>query len=180
MRPLSLAMAFTVGAFAASAVPAAGQRSIHIGVAGGAVIPVGILSDGYQDGPSGLVTLAVGSQDAPLGLRLDYQYAGFKGKTVAGTRIGDMHVNSVTANLVIPFRVAYAKPYLIGGAGFYPLQLPGAAKRENDWGANGGAGIGFELPYTTLGAFLEARYHAVNRSGTSPYHFVPITFGVMF
>lgn len=177
MKQLALAIALTV---AGSAAPAAGQRSIHIGVAGGAVLPVGILSDAFNEGPSGLVTLVMGPQDAPMGLRLDYQYDGFKGKAIAGTRIEDMHVNSVTANLVVPFRVGYAKPYLIAGGGFYPLKLGGAAKRENDWGANGGAGVSFQLPYTTLGGFLEARYHVVNRSRTSPYHFVPITFGVMF
>lgn len=180
MKCILLTIALTVAGIAGFAPPVAGQRSVHIGVAGGGVVPVGILSDGYQSGPSGLVTLAMGSQDAPLGLRLDYQYDGFRGKTIAGTRIEDMHVNSVTANLIIPFRVGYAKPYLIAGGGLYPVELGGAAKRENDWGANGGAGISFQLPYTTLGAFLEARYHAVNRSGTSPYHFVPITFGVMF
>lgn len=177
MKHLVIAIALTI---AGSASSAAGQRSIHIGLAGGAVLPVGILSDAVENGPSGLVTLAMGPQDAPMGLRLDYQYDGFKGKTIAGTRIEDMHVNSVTANLVVPFRVGYAKPYLIAGGGFYPVKLGGAAKRENDWGANGGAGISFQLPYTTLGAFLEARYHAVNRSRTSPYHFVPITFGVLF
>jgi hypothetical protein len=122
----------------------------------------------------------MGPEDAPLGLRLDYQYDGFRGKTIAGAKIQDIHVNSITANLIVPFRVGYAKPYIIGGGGFYPLLLPNSTKRESDWGANAGGGISFGLPYTTLGAFLEVRYHAVNRSKTSPYHFVPITFGVLF
>jgi hypothetical protein len=178
MKCIALAIAVTV--MAGLAEPAAGQRSYHVGVAGGAVFPVGILSSSYSTGPSGLLTLAMGPQDAPLGLRLDYQYDGFKGKTVDGVKIQDIHVNSVTANLVVPFRVGYAKPYIIGGAGFYPLLLPGETKRESDWGANGGAGIGFELPYSSLSAFVEVRYHAVNRSRTSPYHFIPVTFGVLF
>jgi hypothetical protein len=178
MKAIALAIAVTVGAGLAS--PAAAQRSYSLGVAGGAAFPVGKLDDSYTAGASGLLTLSLGSQDAPMGLRLDYQYDGFKGRTVGGTAVPDIHVNSVTANLVVPFRVGYAKPYLIGGGGFYPLRLPGATHRENDWGANGGAGVGFPLPYTTLGAFIEVRYHAVNRPDTSPYHFVPVTFGIMF
>lgn len=176
---LAIAVTIAVG-LATPTTPAAAQRSIHIGAAGGVVFPVGKLDNSYTAGPSGLLTLAMGPQDAPMGLRLDYQYDGFKGRTIGGSRVSDIHVNSVTANLVMPFRVGYAKPYFIAGGGYYPLRLPGATQRERDWGANGGAGIGFQLPYTELGAFVEVRYHAVNRPDTSPYHFVPVTFGVLF
>ncbi len=113
-------------------------------------------------------------------MRLDYQYDGFKGKTVNGATNSDIHVNSTTANLVLPFRVAYVKPYLIAGAGLYPLRLPGSTKRENDWGYNGGAGIGFPIPGTTVGGFVEVRYHDVNRTKTASYHFIPVTLGLMF
>lgn len=164
----------------ALATPAAAQRSIHIGVAGGGVFPVGKLDSTYTSGPSGLVTMVFGSQDAGFGVRLDYQYDAFRGKAVSGTTLPGIHVNSVTANVVVPFRVGYVKPYLIGGVGLYPLRLPGTAKREMDWGDNAGAGIDFPIPGTTLGAFVEARYHDVNRSNTSPYHFVPITLGILF
>ena len=156
------------------------QRSIHFGVAAGVSVPVGILDNAFGAGPSGLATISMGPSDAPMGLRLDYLYSGFKGKTTAGVTAGDMHINSATANLIVPFRVGYAKPYLIAGYGYYPLRLPGAAKRESDWGANGGAGISFELPYTETGAFLEVRYHDINRANAPSYHFVPIMFGVLF
>jgi hypothetical protein len=115
-----------------------------------------------------------------MGLRLDYQYDGFKGRSDVGAGGADIHINSITANLIVPFRVGYAKPYLIGGFGMYPVRLPGSADRENDWGANGGAGLTFALPRTGVSAFVEARYHAVSRSRTSPFHFVPITVGLMF
>lgn len=158
--------------------PARAQRSIHFGVAAGAAIPVGVLDNSFGPGPAGLVTISMGPPDAQLGLRLDYQYSGFRHK--AGAATGDMHVSSTTANLVLPFRVGYAKPYIIAGVGYYPLRLPGAAKRESDWGANGGAGISFGLPFAETTAFLEVRYHDVNRANTHAYHFVPITFGVLF
>jgi outer membrane protein with beta-barrel domain len=174
------AFAIIAAASVGSAGPAGAQRSIHIGVAGGGAFPVGILDSSFTAGPSGLVTLSFGSQDAPLGVRLDYQYDGFKGKALNGRTLPDIHINSVSANLVMPFRVGYAKPYLIGGAGLYPLRLPGLAKKETDWGFNGGGGIGFPIPGTTIGGFVEVRYHDVNRSNASPYHFVPVTLGLLF
>ena len=165
---------------AALAHPAHAQRSIHLGIAAGAVVPVGVLDNRVGAGVTGLATISMAPQDAPLGLRLDYQYSEFKGKTTSGIATGDMHINSATANIIVPFRAGYAKPYLIGGFGYYPLRLPGAAKRENDWGGNGGAGISFGLPFAETGAFLEVRYHAINRANAQTYHFVPITFGVLF
>lgn len=178
MKQLALAITIILGTSLAS--PAAAQRSIHLGLAGGAAIPVGELDSAYATGASGLATLSMGPQESPIGLRFDYQYAAFNGKTVGGSNVPDIHINSLTANMVVAFRVGYAKPYLIGGAGWYPLRLPGAAKRENDFGVNGGAGVAFPLPYTGIGAFVEARYHDVNRSDTSPYHYIPVTVGVMF
>ncbi len=178
MRREIFAIAF-VTAIGSAASSAGAQRSTHLGIAGGVTIPVGILDGTYSTGVSGLATLSMGPSESPIGLRVDYQYAGLNGKTVNGAKVPDIHVSSLTANMVIAFRVAYVKPYLIGGAGWYPLRLPGA-KRENDFGVNGGAGIAFPIPYTAIGAFVEARYHDVNRSDTSPYHYIPITLGVMF
>jgi len=160
--------------------PLQAQQTVHLGIGGGTAIPVGKLDAAYSGGPSGLAYLAIGPSDAPLGLRLDYQYAGLSGKTVGGVATQDTHISSVTANLVIPFRVGEVKPYLIGGGGWYPVRLPGETKRENDRGYNAGAGIGFSLPYTNIGAFVEVRYHDVNRSDTSSYHFIPITIGLLF
>ncbi|MDQ2888943.1 MAG: hypothetical protein M3R65_00115 [Gemmatimonadota bacterium] len=164
------------------ALPAGAQQLIHLGVAAGGAFPVGRLDSTFTAGRSGLVTVSIGPQDAAFGVRFDYQYDGFKGKTPAGggATPSDIHVNSVTGNIVMPFRIGYAKPYIIGGAGIYPLKLPGMTKRETDWGDNIGAGIGFPIPGTTVGGFVEARYHDVNRSNASPYHFVPVTLGILF
>jgi hypothetical protein len=165
---------------ALAAAPATAQRSIHLGLGGGAAFPVGNLDTAFTPGPSGLVTLAMGPQESPLGFRLDYQYSGFSGKAINGAETPDMHIASVNANVVFAFRAGYAKPYLIAGYGLYPFRAPQSTKSENDWGANAGAGIAFPLPFTGVGGFIEARYHDVNRSDSSPYHFIPVTFGVMF
>lgn len=164
----------------ALALPAGAQQLIHLGVGGGGVFPVGKLDSSFTSGRSGLITLSLGPQDAVFGVRLDYQYDEFRGKTLNNTRIPDFHVNSATANIVVPFRLGYAKPYIIGGYGRYPLHIPGILKKETDWGGNIGAGIGFPIPGTTIGGFVEARYHDVNRSDASPYHFVPVTLGILF
>lgn len=164
---------------AATAASPAYAQDFHLGLAGGGVFPVGKLDSSYTAGRSGLVSLSIGSEDAVIGVRLDYQYDEFKGKTLNGNTIPDFHVNSTTLNIVAPFRVGYAKPYIIGGFGRYPLNIPGT-KKETDWGGNIGGGIAFPIPGTTIGGFVEARYHDVNRSNTSPYHFVPVTLGVQF
>lgn len=182
MKQLAVAIAAMIGV---ALVPAAGraQSSMHLGLGGGAAIPVGKLDGSYSAGASGLATLSMGGQESPLGLRIDYQYAGFRGKTEPAGHVPDFHINSLSANMVMVFRAGYAKPYLIAGAGWYPIRLPGATKRENDFGVNGGAGIGFPIPYTGIGGFIEARYHDVNRSSKTPYtsiHYVPITFGLTF
>jgi len=181
MKHSAVAMAAIIGLTLAPSARA--QSSPHLGLAGGAAIPVGKLDGNYSAGAAGLATLSIGPRESPLGMRIDYGYAGFNGKTAAGARVPDIHISSLSANLVVAFRVGYVKPYLIGGAGWYPLRLAGAAKRENDFGANGGAGVAFPIPYTSIGAFIEARYHDVNRSATTPYtsiHYIPVTFGVMF
>ena len=118
----------------ALALPVGAQQLIHLGVAGGGVFPVGKLDSSFTSGRSGLITLSLGPQDAVFGVRLDYQYDEFRGKTLNNTRIPDFHVNSATANIVVPFRLGYAKPYIIGGYGRYPLYIPGILKKETDWG----------------------------------------------
>ena len=181
MKHSAVAIAAIIGLTLAPSARA--QSSLHLGLAGGAAIPVGKLDGNYSTGAAGLATLSIGPRESPLGMRIDYGYAGFNGKTAAGARVPDIHISSLSANLVVAFRVGYVKPYLVGGAGWYPLRLAGAAKRENDFGANGGAGVAFPIPYTSIGAFIEARYHDVNRSATTPYtsiHYIPVTFGVMF
>ena len=177
MKFRSLAMAILLSGLAS---PVGAQQLIHLGVAGGGVFPVGKLDSTFTSGRSGLITVSLGPQDAAFGVRLDYQYDEFRGKTVNNAKIPDFHVNSATANVVIPFRLGYAKPYIIGGYGRYPLLIPGILKKETDWGGNIGGGIGFPIPGTTIGGFVEVRYHDVNRSNASSYHFVPVTLGVLF
>lgn len=167
-------------AVVACALPAAAQRSTHIGVGGGVVVPSGTFSDTRTAGPMGLLTLAVGPAESPIGARLDYSYNEFRGRSSGGVESPSGHINAVTANIVLTGRVASLKPYLVGGLGWYPYREAGDSVRINAFGPNGGGGIGFRLPYSELGGFIEVRYH----KGHAPHHvdrrFIPITLGIMF
>lgn len=176
MKLFVLAMAATL-----CALPAAAQRSTHIGLGGGVALPVGAFGDTYSAGPQGLVTLVTGPAESPLGLRIDYSYNGFRGQNVSGVQYGGSHINAITGNLVLTARVASAKPYLIGGGGWYPYRDIGEAKRTNAFGVNGGVGVGFPLPLLSgIGGFVEARYHTAHAPHHTDRTFVPITLGIMF
>lgn len=157
------------------------QRSTHILLGGGAAIPVGTFDTTYKTGLHGLVGLTLGPPDAIAGLRLDYTYNGFHGRTLAGKRYRNTHVNALTANVVVPFRASYVKPYLIGGGGWYPYrEAVDNNKRSNGWGVNGGLGISFPLPGTEVGGFIEGRLHVVYAAHGVQRRFVPVTVGVIF
>jgi len=50
---------------------ALGQKSYALGIAGGAVIPVGRLGDTQKTGYNATATLAIGVSDLPIGVRFD-------------------------------------------------------------------------------------------------------------
>lgn len=173
-------LALTVAA-TAYGMPVAAQRATHIALGGGVAVPVGKFGNDYESGPQGLVSLITGSPDSPFGLRLDYSYNSFRGDLVGGTvRYAGTHINSLTANLVITGRAGAFKPYAVGGGGWYPYREAGETTRTNAFGLNGGLGLGFPIPYSQIGGFIEARYHAAYASNHLDRRFVPITLGVMF
>lgn len=163
-------------------VAANAQKSYAIGVGGGASIPVGKLGDVEKTGYSALLTLALGSPDFPIGVRLDGIYNNLTQSTSAsGTPAGDLRVAGALFNLVYAFPGTYAKPYALAGAGWYGSKADTTgAKTQNNIGFNGGLGITFG--FGPAAAFLEARYHSVSRTVAKGgvFQFVPITFGLMF
>lgn len=158
------------------------QKSYAIGIGGGASIPVGKLGDVEKTGYSALLTLALGSPDFPIGVRLDGIYNNLTQATPAtGTPVGDLRVAGALFNLVYAFPGTYAKPYALAGAGWYGSKADTTgAKTQNNIGFNGGLGITFG--FGPAAAFLEARYHSVSRTVAKGgvFQFVPITFGLMF
>lgn len=164
---------------ALTAASAAAQDGVKIQIGGGVAIPVARFDTTYTSGPAGLVAITNGGSDSPLGFRLDYSYNGFTGKTIAGKRYRDAHMNVVTGDIVFSVHTGpYIKPYILGGAGWYPYREATDAKGKNDWGANVGAGLTFPLPLGAGSGFLEGRLHRVFGGGVQARRFVPIILGV--
>lgn len=182
MRAAAVA-AGLVATILAGATPALAQsdRGHQIQIGGGTAIPVGRFDTTYSSGPAALIAISTGGNELPFGLRLDYSYNAFRGKTIAGKTYRDAHMNVVTANVVFaPHTSPYIKPYFLAGMGWYPYREATDSVRSNDWGANVGVGLTFPLPLIQTGAFVEARYHRVFGSNQVARRFVPIVAGVTF
>jgi hypothetical protein len=184
---MQLCRAIGISALIALALarPAFGQKTYALGIGGGAVIPVGRLSDIQSTGYNAALGLAIGVAELPIGLRFDgiYNKLSHKKALPAGSAASsyDLRVMGVLGNLIFAFPGTSAKPYIILGGGLYSTKSSLAgAKSENKFGFNAGLGATFGVgPFAT---FLESRYHSVSRTAANGgvMHFVPITVGLMF
>jgi hypothetical protein len=162
---------------------ASGQKSYALGIGGGAAIPVGKLSNTQTTGFNGIVALALGVADQPIGVRFDAIYNSFPRKTINSppTNTYGFRIAGLLGNLIYAFPGTTAKTYVMAGGGLYNTKFDIAGtKAENHWGLNAGLGITFAVG--PLATFLESRYHFISREPTKGgvIHYVPITFGVMF
>ena len=159
------------------------QRSYAIALGGGATIPVGKLSDVQTTGYNGIVALAIGVAELPLGVRIDGVYNTLQSRTVpvGGPSSSDIRIMGALGNLVLAFRGTSAKPYLLVGGGLYSIKsdVPGA-KADNHFGFN--AGFGSTFAFGPFATFLETRYHTISRKADKGgvAQFIPITVGLMF
>ena len=169
--------------FIAFSPPALGQKTYALGVGGGGAIPVGKLSDTQSTGYNGLVVLAIGVADLPIGVRFDGVYNKFVYRTapVGSPSASDLRVAAALGNLIFAFSGTSAKPYVLVGGGLYNTKgdIPGA-KSQNSLGFNAGLGATFGLG--PVAAFLESRYHTISRKDAKGgvIQFVPITVGLLF
>jgi outer membrane protein with beta-barrel domain len=165
---------------------AAAQKTFAIGIGGGAAIPVGKLSNTQITGFNGIIALALGVPDLPIGVRVDGIYNNFSRKNVTSPQGGatntyGFRITGLLANVVYAFPGTSVKSYILAGGGFYNTKLDVAGSTsENHPGLNAGAGLTFGLG--PVASFIESRYHFISREPTKGgvIHFVPITFGLMF
>lgn len=167
---------------------ALGQKTYAVGLGGGAAIPVAKLGDTQKTGYNGIVVLAIGAAELPIGIRFDAMYNDILKANVripvqsGGTApAADLRVASALANLVFAFPGTSAKAYIIAGAGLYNSKPDvSGAKSQSNVGFNGGFGTTFGTGPFAM--FIEARYHSVSRSAAKGgvYQFVPITLGLLF
>lgn len=170
-------IAITAVELLVSASSAVAQRVVHIGVGGGIAIPTGVFTQTYSPKGAAMVALIAGSQEYPIGVRLDYSYDQFHGKRTLGKKIPDATMRIVTADAVATLPTDDVKPYAVGGVGWYPYREPTDARRDNDIGVNIGAGITF--PCVVGAGFIEGRLHHVLGRKTGG-EFFPVTLGLVF
>lgn len=181
---MQLRRAIGISAFFALTLarPALGQKTYAVGIGGGAVMPVGKLSDTQSSGYNAFLGLAIGVAELPIGVRFDGIYNNLsRKKALPAASSYDLRVMGVLGNLIFAFPGTSAKPYMIVGGGLYSTKsnVPGA-KSENKFGFN--AGLGATFGFGPVATFVESRYHGVSRTAANGgvMHFVPITVGLMF
>jgi hypothetical protein len=166
------------------AAPLEAQRPISFGLAGGASLPQGEVSDLVNTGWHALVTAALGSPMQPLELRLDVAYNRFEFSDEAVATLGDGgHLTAGSATINITYRLPKAtwqiSPYLLLGAGAYRTECsvgPDCGSRVR-YGWN--YGLGARFFFLGLRNFVEIRGHRT-KSRAGEVHFFPLTFGIMF
>lgn len=182
MKQLFRLIAITLFASLTFAHSALCQRSYALALGGGAAIPVGKLSDVQGAGYNGIVALAVGVAELPIGVRIDGIYDSFRSRTTpVGVPSSDLRIIGALGNLIFAFPGTNAKPYILVGGGLYNTKSDASgAKSENDFGFSAGLGATFGVgPFAT---FVESRYHTISRKADKGgvMQFVPITVGLMF
>ncbi|MEO8911093.1 MAG: hypothetical protein ABI408_12845 [Gemmatimonadaceae bacterium] len=178
-----LAVIFATAAFSTQSTA---QKTYAVAIGGGAAIPVGTLTGTQKTGLNGLVALALGVADLPIGIRIDGIYNKLPRKDVTSPASGSSNTYSfriagVLGNAIYAFPGTSAKSYIIAGGGWYNTRLDiDGSKAENHLGLNVGAGVTFGVG--PIASFIEARYHFISRQPAQGgvIHFVPITFGFIF
>lgn len=165
-----------LGLCAAPALHAQAQptEGIRFGVGGGLTLPMGTFGDFDKAGWNlvGLIQFPI--SQSPIHLRFDAMYGQTSHKSPAS---GNTTLTGATADLLYHLgdRAAKVRPYVLGGLGFYNVDVGGTSESKLAFGFGGGIlfGVG------TMHAFLEGRYMSVQTSGSST-NFLPISVGVMF
>jgi hypothetical protein len=170
-------LALALGLFVTPALHAQAQptEGIRFGVGGGLILPMGNYADVDKAGWHVLGLLQLPISHSPIHLRFDAMYGQTSHKSGFGS--GNTTLTGATADLLYHLGNSAAKvrPYVLGGLGFYNVDVGGTS--ESKLAIGGGGGILFGVG--TMHAFLEGRYMSVQTSGSS-INFLPISLGVMF
>jgi len=168
----------------------------YVGLAGGAAVPTGTISDFYKSGFDVNVPIGWQSQNSILGFRIDLGYSRFNGRE-AGTsgltsQPDDPSIWSGAANLTLDL-VRWGENrrgslYLVGGGGVYRFTDFFNSDRTDDavtspfegdlvtkGGLTGGAGLAFPIGGSSV--FVESRYTNVYTAGDDT-RWVPVVVGL--
>jgi opacity protein-like surface antigen len=176
MKRMSLS-ALAIAVTLCAAIPLRAQliqrtEGFRFGLGLGATMPMGDYGDLDKMGINILGVFETPIANSPLYLRVDGIYSSTSHEGVSGST----SVLGGNASALYHFSApaAQARPYILGGLGFYNVD---AGDSETKIGYGLGGGITFNL--AGFNAFAEARYLSVQTSDFST-NFVPITVGLMF
>lgn len=156
------------------------QAQMTISAAGGVNAAVGRLGDLTDLGYNVAAGLNFGGTSKPITTRLEGALNSFGYKSGGG----DIRIITGTANAIFNVGRTSDSPYLIGGLGAYNRRISGSTvsfdSGKTAVGINAGGGLRF--PLSGISTFFEARYHMMlgNAADATNYHFIPITFGIVF
>lgn len=170
---------FPVLLLATFPVVAGGQSRIALAIGAGGSVPIGTLRKTQRSGTDFNVGLIRGSDESPIGLRLDFAYDKLKGKTVNGVKQPERRTTSGTLDLMFSFSGYTLKPYVFGGAGGFKMtSKPAAPLTQTRFGFD--LGLGFTMPLGGKAVFLESRVNSVSQKNAKPLRYVPIILGFLF
>ena len=172
------------------------RGGFYMGLAGGAAVPTGSISDFYKTGWGAYVPLGWQPMNSPLGVRVDLGYARFSGRDPGATGLSftpdNPNIWSGTANLTLDL-IRWGENrrgalYAIGGGGVYRFTNFFAGDRTNNevqsafegspttkGGWTAGGGISFPVGAASL--FVESRYTNVRTTGEET-KWVPVVLGL--
>lgn len=178
MRKILMGLAASAVMMTGVQLSAQSSKPVSLGIAAGAAIPLGNLSDAWSTGYNGTVALGLSSVGSPLGIRFEGSYNKFIGRNDGVLNQPDFRIIDGTANVVYALPGVGIRPYLIGGGGYYSLKKDVSNLGSvNKFGINGG--IGAMFPLSGFNTYVEARIHDIFTDMNSTW-FVPVTFGIMF
>ena len=171
------ALALALGLCATTAVRAQQRQpteGTRFGLGVGATMPLGAYGDADKMGVNLLGVLQFSlAETTPVHLRVDGIYSNTAHDGVSGST--SILGGNVSALYHFSAPAATARPYILGGLGFYNVEAFGSSETKIGFGFGGGVLFGL----AGFNAFAEARYLSVQTSGSS-LTFVPLTVGLMF
>jgi opacity protein-like surface antigen len=174
----ALALGLAAAVQSADAQAVAGTRAVSFSIAGGATMPVGDASDGYDTGFNLMGSVNVQPALMPVGARFDVMYHSLGGKEALLGSNSDLNILAGNANVVLTVsNTGTVRPYVLGGVGIYNLDAGGGSESVTKFGLNGGGGIEFGVG--GFNTFVEARLHSIFTEDAKT-NVVPVVFGIRF
>jgi opacity protein-like surface antigen len=183
VKRTSLVLATIAAFFLFGAREGRGQSAsgIHLGLAGGATLPIGDTFPTWRTGYQFSAMLEYDLPASPVTVRLEGGYAASDSSSTP-PRIGSAtrRIVSGSANIIIGALGTAVRPYILAGGGIYRLRISADAYDpfgnippyrieigQTVFGLNAGAGLSFSIAKRLKG-FVEGRYTYLSTSPAYP------------